>query len=124
MRKLAFYVMFAMTIVLCHCLYACVPEIEGNTAITSGTWYLVSYGGDLGTSYTCDWGENMRFSSGKCYWNKRNRGSKNTTYTFSPIESGFYCYNNVESYTFYYTNTGNKRITTYSDDGITRIWKR
>lgn len=86
---------------------------------TNGTWYLVTYDGN-----PCDWGEYMKFSGSTLHWNKRSRGTKNTTYTFESTNNGFKCYNNDESYVFSIESSTSKNMVTYSSDGMIRVWER
>lgn len=86
--------------------------------VTSGTWKLVSWDGSQ-----CDWGEYLKFSGSTLYWNNR-MGGENTTYTFRRTAYGFDCSNSDESYSFVVVSHNNNRMTTASDDGIVREWKR
>lgn len=101
---------------------SCSSDEDENGGVRSGTWYLETWGE---SEITCDWGEYIRFSGNTMYWNKRNQGTENTTYTVSGTDETFYCTSSSDgSYTFtVYYNTG-RTMTTYSTDGIVRTWRR
>ena len=113
-----FFLVFAF--ISSMCLISCGDDDDdaANGKVCSGTWYLVSWNGNI-----CDHGEYMKFSGSKLYWNKR-LGGENTTYDFKETSNGFYITDGIDSYTVEVQKIDDNNIATYSSDGNIRYWKR
>lgn len=102
------------------CILSCSKDSD---EATSGKWYLVSYGS---SNVECTWGEYLSFSGNAMTWGARDRGSKNSYFTYTCSGKNIVCIdqNGSEDIIFTIESVSGSKMTTTSTDGIKRKWRR
>jgi len=122
MKKIALLLLAVLTLAACE-----------KTTTKNNTYYLVAFSGDpdilTSSSRTHVKGnEYIKFSSNRIYWNNRNSGKYNTTYSFTVSGDVWYLtdVNGGDSYIMTILERTKTTLKTYStngyDDSFYRLW--